>query len=64
MRKKQSVMHLDQRHNVMLENAFYMVSTQTDRAYASATRLSASRERPSSYLPCKPSSSICSTMSS
>ena len=24
MRKKQSVMHLDQRHNVMLENAFYM----------------------------------------
>lgn len=26
MRKKQANMHLDQRHQLMLENAFYMVS--------------------------------------
>lgn len=26
MRRKQATQHLDQRHHVMLENAFYMVS--------------------------------------
>lgn len=26
MRRKQSVTHLDQRYNIMLDNAFYIVS--------------------------------------
>lgn len=30
MRRKQSVTHLDQRHNIMLDNAFYIVSFKPD----------------------------------